>query len=146
MAELQEKSHYLPKKTLLHVYSLLKNYVDKLEDIFVVENAAFQHKTHLWNMVVVVWNFIIREMSEHLSVNWIIKRSWVMQQDSDTKHTSCSTKEWLKINKVNSLQWPSQSPDFNPVVHVRKPTNIPELKLLCTEEPDPNHCAGLINS
>ncbi len=40
---------------------------------------------------------------------------WVMQQDDNPKHTSHSTKEWLKKNKVNVLEWLSQSPDLNPI-------------------------------
>ncbi len=36
-----------------------------------------------------------------------------MQQDNNPKHTSHSTKEWLKKNKVNVLE--SQSPDLNPI-------------------------------
>ncbi len=35
-----------------------------------------------------------------------------MQQDNNRKHTSHSTKEWLKKNKVNVLEWLSQSPDL----------------------------------
>ncbi len=67
-----------------------------------------------------------------------LKRKGVMQQDNDPKHTSHSTNEWLKKNKVNVLEWPSQSPDPNPnemlwkklkqAVHRRKPSNITELK------------------
>ncbi len=66
-----------------------------------------------------------------------LKRKGVMQQDNDPKHTSHSTNEWLKKNKVNVLEWPSQSPDPNPnemlwkklkqAVHRRKPSNIKEL-------------------
>ena len=60
-----------------------------------------------------------------------LKRSWVMQQDNDPKHTSKSTSEWLKRNKMEVLERPSQSPDLNPIdmlwhdleqsVHARKP-------------------------
>ncbi len=38
-----------------------------------------------------------------------------MQQDNNPKHTSHSTKEWIKKNKVNVLEWLNQSRDFNPI-------------------------------
>ncbi len=34
-----------------------------------------------------------------------LKIKWAMQQDNDHKHTSHFTKEWLKKNKVNVLEW-----------------------------------------
>ena len=41
-------------------------------------------------------------------------RKWVFQMDIDPKHTSKVVVKWLKDNKVKVLDWPSQSPDFNP--------------------------------
>ncbi len=79
-----------------------------------------------------------------------------MEQDNDSKHTSNFTKEGFKKNKVNVLEWLSQSPDFNPTemlwkdlkqaVHMRKLTNITELKWFCTEGLKLLQDAGLTSS
>ncbi len=45
----------------------------------------------------------------------ICLRTEVMQRDNNPKHTSHSTKEWLKKSKVNVLERLSQSPDLNPI-------------------------------
>uniref|UniRef100_A0A8C4X9Y5 Transposase n=1 Tax=Erpetoichthys calabaricus TaxID=27687 RepID=A0A8C4X9Y5_ERPCA len=88
-----------------------------------------------------------------------LKRSWVLQQDNDPKHTSKSTSEWLKKNKMKTLEWPSQSPDLNPIemlwhdlkkaVHARKPSNKAELQQFCKDEwakIPPERCKRLIAS
>ena len=42
-------------------------------------------------------------------------RKWVFQMDNDTKQTSKVVAKWLKDNKVKVFEWPSQSPDLNPI-------------------------------
>ena len=40
---------------------------------------------------------------------------YFLQQDNDPKHTSRKTRDWLALNHVAALTWPSQSPDLNPI-------------------------------
>ncbi|CAJ0947548.1 unnamed protein product [Ranitomeya imitator] len=69
---------------------------------------------------------------------------FVLQQDNDPKHKAKSTMEWFTNKRIQVREWPSQSPDLNPIenlwkelktaVHKRSPSNLTELELFAEEE------------
>ena len=80
-------------------------------------------------------------LSAHIQPNAtkLIGRRFTVQVDNDPKHTAKATQDFLKAKKWNILQWPSQSPDLNPIEHAfhllktrlkaERPTNKQQLKV-----------------
>jgi transposase len=91
--------------------------------------------------------FYVSILEEQLpEVEEMMGDNWIFQQDNDPKHTSRLAKNFLQENVPAVMDWPSSSPDLNPIenlwalvkrnVEKRKPKNLDDLQIFMVEEWD----------
>ena len=89
--------------------------------------------------------FYIQILEEQLpEIEEMMGNNWRLQQDNDPKHTSKLAKNFIQENVPAIMDWPSSSPDINPIenlwglvkrnVEKRKPRNLEDLKVFMVEE------------
>ena len=75
------------------------------------------------------------------SVDWydMDRGSIILQQDNDPKHTCKVVRNWLVKSKLKVLDWPSRSPDLNPIEHLWAEVELRLRRLV----PPPTSLRGL---
>ena len=89
--------------------------------------------------------FYIEILQNHIpEIDRMLGDDWRLQQDNDPKHTSRLAKEFLQNNVPEVMDWPSNSPDLNPIenlwaivkgnVERQMPKNLTDLERFMAEE------------
>lgn len=103
---------------------------------FVQRTVKHPVKVHLWGCFSKEGFGALHLFSENLNAARMVKiyrkallptvehqfisknEDWILQEDNDPKHRSIVCTEWKRENGIVTLDWPSQSPDANPIENV----------------------------
>jgi len=91
--------------------------------------------------------FYVEILCRHLpEIEELLGDEWWFQQDNDPKHTSHCAQNFLQDNMPEVIDWPSNSPDLNPIenlwsivkrnVEKKMPKNTDDLRLFMVKEWD----------
>ena len=103
-----------------------KRWVDLENDDF---NLCVKHpfKVHIWGSISINFKREIHVFTEILTgIKYIdiltdnlkIEKKLIFQDDNDPKHRSKVVTKWKEENNIISLDWPSNSPDLNPIENI----------------------------
>ena len=99
---------------------------------YVVPRTKYTHKINCWGVFSAKWKvdlyFFNKNFDTNLYIeilefslpemNKIIKNSIILQFDNDPKHRSLKAFEFYKENNIKIIDWPSNSPDLNPIENI----------------------------
>lgn len=118
------------------IYPTIRRAWSKNNNRFIVRTVKHPAKLHVWGCfnsrgfgrLILFTGILNAQRMVNLYKTGLLKstdkwfgagnRNWVLQEDNDPKHRSRLCVAWKNENSIISMQWPSQSPDANPIENV----------------------------